>query len=231
MEFKKSYFDSGKEFNKKKGLYAIKERLPVKDYFKTRSEKHYNLILMEKWKLLKDCKRVLDAGCGRGQFIKLNPFNIQVAGVDVIKSETDLAKKEGLNVWFADITKKIPFKDSNFDGLICSHVLEHLENPEKAFSEFKRVLVNNGTLVIAVPNFSFKQFYKDPTHKRPYPREALYRILMDNGFTDVKIINGPGLNQLVSGVLFPFPKVRHFVEKSFGNIKPWEILAIAKNQK
>jgi len=231
MDYKEGYFDSGVDYNTKKGLRRFRNLGLLRETIKNNSEIHYSLLLMEKWRFLKGCKKVLDAGCGRGQFIKLNPFNVDVHGVDIIKSDIDKLKKEGLNARHADLKKKLPYKNSFFDGVISSHVLEHIDNPEMMISEFKRILKFGGLLVIAVPNFSFKNFYKDPTHKRPYPKEALYRLLSDRGFYDIKIVNGPHLNQLLSAALFWSPEKRHFFEKILGRISPWEILAVAKNSK
>lgn len=231
MEFKENYFNSGKEFNKKRGLYSLKEKLPIKSILKEKSDKHYSFLLLEKWKLFKDKNKILDVGCGRGQFIKLNPYKKEAFGLELIDSEVKRAKKEGLNVVKGDANKKIPFPASSFDGIMCSHVLEHLSDPTKMFSEFKRVTRNGGIVVIAVPNFSFKSFFKDPTHKRPYPKEALYRVLSDHGFQDIKIVNGPFLNPALSAALLFFPKVRHAAEKVLGKIKPWEYLAIARVEK
>ncbi len=230
MSFKKSYFDSGRDFNRAKGLHRLRKFIP-KEYIKKKSDTHYELLLLEKWKHLKHARKVLDAGCGRGQLLELNPYDAEVFGVDIIESDVKDAKKKGLKVSVADLTKKAPFKTSSFDGIVCSHVLEHIADPDIMLNEFKRILKNDGTLVIAVPNFSFKRFFRDPTHKRPYPKEALYRLLTDYGFEDVHIVNGPHLNQFVSAFLLPFPKTRHFVEKLLGKVKPWEILAVARVKK
>jgi len=44
------------------------------------------------------------------------------------------------------------FRDSLFDRIVCFEVLEHLESPIKALKEFKRVLKENGEIIISVPN-------------------------------------------------------------------------------
>lgn len=231
MSYKKGYFDSGVIYNSQKGLYKLRNSTILKSIIEKKSKQHYDLLLREKWKLLGNCKNVLDAGCGRGQFIKFNPYGVKVSGIDFIKPDINKLKNEGYNVKYADLMRKLPYKDSSFDGIISSHVLEHIENPDMMLSEFKRILKKDGILVIAVPNFSFEQFYKDPTHKRPYPKEALFRLLSDYGFYDIKIVNGPHLNKVISAIFFLSPKIRYMVEKLLGNIKPWEILAIAKNSK
>jgi len=228
--FKDRYFDSGKSYNKK-GVYRLKEIGFLKSFIQKKSDEHYDLMLLEKWKLIKGRKKVLDAGCGRGQFIALNPYNAEVFGIDVIKSEVDMAKKTGLNVKYADLNKKFPFKDSTFDAIICSHVLEHITDPSNMMSEFRRVLKNGGKLLIAVPNFSYKDFYKDYTHKRPYPKEALFRLLFDYNFEGIRFRKGPYLNKYLAALFIAFPLVRHKIEKLFGLAKPWELLVSGINKK
>ncbi len=49
-----------------------------------------------------------------------------------------------------DITD-IPFENQNFDVIICNHVLEHVNNDQKAMSELYRVLSPNGVAFISVP--------------------------------------------------------------------------------
>ena len=59
-----------------------------------------------------------------------------------------------LNSPIADVKADIcdlPFKDNEFDFIICNHVLEHIPNDKKAINELYRVLSNNGTAILQVP--------------------------------------------------------------------------------
>lgn len=49
-----------------------------------------------------------------------------------------------------DITQ-ISFPDNTFDYIICNHVLEHVEDEKKAILELKRVIKENGKIIITVP--------------------------------------------------------------------------------
>jgi SAM-dependent methyltransferase len=64
-------------------------------------------------------------------------------GVDVVGSVYDL-----------------PFKDNEFDIVLCMVVLEHLEDPQKAILEMNRVLKPKGKILVSVP-FMF------PMHDTP----------------------------------------------------------------
>jgi ubiquinone/menaquinone biosynthesis C-methylase UbiE len=214
-----------------KGIYRIKGNLPFQKLFLRKSAERYRLLLIDKWKYLRKCKKVLDAGCGIGTFLSLNPYNAEVQGIDFSKEEVQKARLKGVNARVADLNKRLPFKDNEFDAVTCFHVIEHLDNPDNMLREFKRILKKGGILMVAVPNHSFKKFYADYTHKRPYPKEALYRILDDYGFRDIRIKKGFHLSRLVSSVFFLFPRARYSIEKFLGKFSPWEHLAISRNYK
>jgi len=54
-------------------------------------------------------------------------------------------------------------------------VIEHIQDPNNIFKEIFRVLKPNGVLFVRTPNWklSFKDFYNDPTHVRPYSPSTL----------------------------------------------------------
>jgi len=49
----------------------------------------------------------------------------------------------------------LPFKDNVFHTVFMFEVLEHLESPIKTIKEVKRVLKNNGELIISIPNVMY----------------------------------------------------------------------------
>ena len=227
MEYNKQYFDSGKEASKGK-MSSFLKILP-RGKVAGSSQKHLKLYLMDRWHPFRKCKKVLDIGCGEGEFLKLNPFNIQVYGAEVSKGLVTKLKKEGIKVSLEDLNKRLSYKKDSFDGVACFHVLEHIFDYSNAIKEIKRVLNNNGTLVIAVP--SLKHFYDDYTHVKFFTQKSLYRLLRDNGFVDIKIKNGISQSRFIAAAFFFFPRARYMFEKLLGEISPFEIVAVCKNQK
>jgi len=143
----------------------------------------YRKIAFNQWKqydrialsYMSECSKILDVGCGTGRFI--SNFPLRIKGVDGNKKSVEGCIKKGYDVVRADIAK-LPFKDNSFDGVHCSHVIEHLE-PKKAYkllSELVRVLKKEGILVIRSPMLH-SGFYDDFTHIKPYHPKALLHYL------------------------------------------------------
>ena len=51
-------------------------------------------------------------------------------------------------------------KDNNYDFVLSCHSLEHVANPLKALTEWKRILRQNGYLILVLPNKNFSFDYK-----------------------------------------------------------------------
>jgi len=85
--------------------------------------------------------RILDVGCDRALLRKLLP-RADYTGIDM-GGAPDLT----INLEKID---RLPFEDGAFDGVVCSDVLEHLENLHHTFGELVRVC--GGHIVISLPN-------------------------------------------------------------------------------
>lgn len=112
-----------------------------------------------------ECKRVLNAGCGFGWVGKHNPRGIEVIGIDLDEAKLKTAKKYEVVVK-GDVCH-LPFKNSSFDGVLASHILEHVPEDLKAMKEFYRVLREGGILIAESPT-PWHGAEVDPTHVRSY---------------------------------------------------------------
>ncbi len=135
-------------------------------------------------------KKILDVGCGEGfTLIKLRHAKIgeKLEGVDNSDEALALGKKVNPKL---DIKKgniyKLPYKDSSFDLLICTEVLEHLEDPGRALRELKRV--SSKYVLLSVPNepfFMIASFLKrgrdHPEHKNHWTAYSFKKFLRMNG--------------------------------------------------
>lgn len=123
--------------------------------------------------------KILDLGCGEGDFINLDPKRI--IGVDNNKKSIELCKKRKFKAVYSSATR-LPFKKDYFDGVHCSHLIEHLypHDAHKMLSEVSRVLKKGGIFVLSTPIF-WEGFYNDFTHIKPYNPESILRYLVLHG--------------------------------------------------
>ena len=63
----------------------------------------------------------------------------------------------------ADITNMPVFADGTFDYIIANHILEHIPDEAKAISELKRVLKDDGIIILSFPICTDKPTYEDPS--------------------------------------------------------------------
>lgn len=80
-----------------------------------------------------------------------------------------------------------PFPDGRFEEVRLSHVLEHLDDPDRALREAHRVCRAGGVVRVITPHFSSYESYGDITHRyhfglvtfKPYYRgpRPLFRLL------------------------------------------------------
>jgi SAM-dependent methyltransferase len=87
----------------------------------------------------------LDVGCREGHQTRLlESMGFIVTPIDVVK--------EFEQCIIMDANNNLEFRDNEFDLIWCSEVIEHLDDPAKSVSEFRRVLKNSGRLIITTPN-------------------------------------------------------------------------------
>lgn len=86
----------------------------------------------------------------------------------------DSVNNEGINkVWNLN-EFPYPFKNNEFDYILMSSILEHLDYPEKVIEEVWRISKNNAHILIIVPHFSCWQTWGDITHKRGFNHTSLF---------------------------------------------------------
>lgn len=107
--------------------------------------------------------RVLWVGCSIGKGVKyLNDRNIDCIGVDINDHAISMSRIAN-KLLKADILA-LPFKDGEFDCVICIDLLEHLTEQQiaKALSELKRV--SSDKIIVGVTPEEREIFYADQTH-------------------------------------------------------------------
>ena len=99
-------------------------------------------------------KKLLDIGCGIGTIaLELKKRGFQVTGVDFSEVAIKKCRQQGLDAVVSDVDKDgLKFADKSFDVVWAGDVIEHVFDPIFLFKEIARVLKDDGTLLMSVPN-------------------------------------------------------------------------------
>jgi SAM-dependent methyltransferase len=129
--------------------------------------------------------RVLDAGCGIGHsFALLAPR--ETVGVDVDVRSLAGQQRE---THVADM-RSLPLADAGFDSVLSVQSIEHVPDPERALSEFARVLRPDGVAVLVTPNrlvFARPDEIIDPYHYIEFDPDQL-AALCHGFFAEVSVL-------------------------------------------
>lgn len=137
------------------------------------------------------CQRVLDLGCGAGLFLsQLQQRGIGAVGVERNPIIADYGRGMGLEIITADALAYLQQGDDTFDGIYCSHFVEHLpfEAVEQLLQLIEQRLAPGGVLVLAFPDpesirSQLLGFWRDPEHVRFYHPELIASICRALGLT------------------------------------------------
>jgi len=129
--------------------------------------------------------KVLDIGCGLGDFLAHRPSTV---GVDVNSKTVAWCQQRGLEAQLI-ANDTLPFADASYDGALLDNVLEHIRDPAPLLKETMRVLKPGGRLVAGVPGLC--GFAYDVDHKVSYTEADLLRVMQQAGFTKDKIFYMP----------------------------------------
>ncbi len=149
---------------------------------------------------------LLDLGCGEGRHC-INAYlleNIISIGADLSFRDLQTAMQKFKpfvsmgqgNFYLQQVNAgKLPFADASIDKIICSEVLEHIENYSIVLEEINRVLKPNGLLAISVPRYwpekicwwlSDAYHQVEGGHIRIFTSKLLKQVLTDSGFVFYK---------------------------------------------
>lgn len=141
--------------------------------------------------------RLLDIGCGNGRYLlTMRKLGWQASGVEKNSKASKYAREElHLGVNTGDLLD-YKYQDKSFDAVTMWHSLEHLYEPLQTLKELRRILDNDGLLVVAVPNIDsfvakiFKTYWYGlqlPIHLIAFTPDSITKMLNQAGF-DVKKI-------------------------------------------
>ena len=141
--------------------------------------------------------KILDIGCGRGEWLELLRENgLSAQGVDVNQVMVSRCLQLGLEVAEADGIGYLRDMPSNVLGAITGmHIIEHIpfKRLVELFDEALRVLKPGGVAIFETPNpenlvVGACDFYIDPTHLNPLPPEPMRFVMEARGFDRIEVM-------------------------------------------
>ncbi len=146
---------------------------------------------------------VLDAGCGLGrhslEFVSrgavvysmdMDMDSLRKTRFSITQMKHYLPDKEISYFVHSGDALMLPFKDNSFDRIICSEVMEHVRDDERACAELSRVLKKSGRIAITVPTIfseciydtlTYEYFTSPGGHIRKYNPGDLAHMMRRNG--------------------------------------------------
>ncbi|MCA9641844.1 MAG: class I SAM-dependent methyltransferase [Myxococcales bacterium] len=162
-------------------------------------------------------RRALDVGAREGDQTRwLRSRGYEVESIDV---EPGFADCKVVNV-----NDGLPFPDDHFDLIWCSEVIEHLEDPEFALGELRRVTKPGGDMILTTPN-SYALLFRllslvGLTPQRIQRADHLH-------FVDLSDIERLAPDAQLYGY-FPYMIVKKTIRKAIGHLSPTFVMHIRK---
>ncbi len=165
---------------------------------------------------------LLDIGCGLGSYLSI----LKKLGWNVQGVEKNKAAAQNAMVRFSiDVTEgsfdQIDFPSKKFDVVTLWHVLEHFKSPSAAIVKIRRLLKDDGSLIIGIPNFNsldrviFKEKwngYEIPLHLHHFTPDTIQMLLKNYGFKVQTIVHTIRPSDLKKSILNLYPQ-RHKKKK------------------
>jgi 2-polyprenyl-3-methyl-5-hydroxy-6-metoxy-1,4-benzoquinol methylase len=143
--------------------------------------------------------KLLDIGCGNGAYLA----TVKELGWEGYGIESDFAaarnasKTLGLEVQTGDF-ESVAYPEKHFDAITMWHSLEHFPDPKKIIRKVRKLLKDEGLLMIGLPNFSsldqklFKESWNGleiPLHAYHFTPRSIQYLLEETGFEITKILH------------------------------------------
>ena len=139
--------------------------------------------------------RVLDIGCGAGEFLNfLRNNGIAAMGIDLDAHEVERANERGLTAVHAEATEYLTRCEEKFAAISLLQVIEHVPPMlvRPLIEACANALAPGGMLLIETVNLrnpnAVNTFYTDPTHQVPLADNYMSFIFQWNGLENVEYV-------------------------------------------
>lgn len=201
--------------NTKKTLYfntkKYESEQSVKAYFQNESKLYKRAIRYAKRLLkLNRGNKLLDVGCSYGFYSKaFNDQKFDVTGIDISKDAIKFAKNKIKNVILDNFDHH--FFSNTYDAITMFDIIEHLKNPNKSLIKARKLLHQDGILIIQTPNVDSiiaklsgnKWFWLlTPEHLFLFNISSVKKLLENCGFRVLEISTWDDWEEFIKNILF-----------------------------
>lgn len=144
----------------------------------------------------KEGGRLLDLGCGNGEFLlRARSAGWNVVGVDIDVKAVEAARSRNLDVHLGGVND-LDSDDGRFDVITVAHVIEHVHQPVEMLRACYNLLKPGGVLWLETPNIASEghrlfgaswRGLEPPRHLVLFNHESMRNALSIAGFSEVKI--------------------------------------------
>ncbi|HSW74673.1 MAG TPA: class I SAM-dependent methyltransferase [Candidatus Saccharimonadales bacterium] len=121
---------------------------------------------------------IINVGCGTGGTAVLLQRYGSVQNIETSDTAIAYMEHSGTGQVIKVTGSQLPFKSHTFSVVCAFDVLEHIANDSNAFKEWRRVLNNDGVIIVSVPAYQWLWSKHDVTlgHYRRYTKKSLTRV-------------------------------------------------------
>jgi SAM-dependent methyltransferase len=156
----------------------------------------FNLILEELEQFRnQESVKIMDIGCGQGDLLfaaqnlfpgfNLIGLELSQEGVNIVKEKTGLT-----NIFQADLlnyANELKQFHGWADIIVCSEVLEHVNDPVLFLKTSLMFLKSKGMLIITVPGGPMSSFDSSIGHRQHFNKDSILHLLNNVGINNIKI--------------------------------------------
>ena len=172
-------------------------------YYKNIKNLHISQRLKIMASLVDKNQKILDLGCGTGDFLKILELkNKKIEGVEISSKAAQIGRKKGYKITISDLHNLFPYQKNTFNTITAGEIIEHIYDTDFFLKEVRRILKPNGFLILSTPNIAtlgrrlMLLFGINPLietslsqgsgHIRYFTKKSLQDLLEKHGFKIIK---------------------------------------------